>query len=50
MIIFLEGILENKNPNKAIINAGGIGYEVIITADVIRDLAKPVYIKNKKTA
>jgi ATP-dependent Clp protease ATP-binding subunit ClpX len=26
------------------------GYEVIITADVIRDLAKPVYIKNKKTA
>ena len=26
------------------------GYEVVITADVIRDLAKPVYIKNKKTA
>jgi len=26
------------------------GYEVIITADVINNLAKPVYIKNKKTA
>jgi ATP-dependent Clp protease ATP-binding subunit ClpX len=26
------------------------GYEVIITADVIKNLAKPVYIKNKKTA
>ncbi|MBL0721637.1 MAG: ATP-dependent Clp protease ATP-binding subunit ClpX [Sulfurovum sp.] len=26
------------------------GYEVIITADVIKNLAKPIYIKNKKTA
>jgi ATP-dependent Clp protease ATP-binding subunit ClpX len=26
------------------------GYEIIITADVIKNLAKPVYIKNKKTA
>ena len=38
MIIFLEGILEEKNPARAVINAGGIGHEVIITLNTYEDL------------
>jgi len=38
MIIFLEGILEEKNPDRAVINAGGIGHEVIITLNTYEDL------------
>ena len=38
MIIFLEGTLEEKNPIRAVINAGGIGHEVIITLNTYEDL------------
>ena len=38
MIIFLEGILEDKLPARAIINACGIGHEVIITLNTYEDL------------
>ena len=38
MIIFLEGILEEKHPARAVINAGGIGHEVIITLNTYEDL------------
>ena len=38
MIIFLEGILEEKHPTRVVINAGGIGYEVIITLNTFEDL------------
>ena len=38
MIIFLEGILEDKHPARAIVNAGGIGHEVIITLNTYEDL------------
>jgi len=38
MIIFIEGILENKSPARAVINAGGIGHEVIITLNTYEDL------------
>lgn len=30
MIVFLEGILDQKEPTKAVIQAGGVGYEVLI--------------------
>ncbi len=30
MITFLEGILEDKQPTHAVLNVGGVGYEVII--------------------
>lgn len=30
MITFIEGILEEKQPTGAVVNAGGIGYEVLI--------------------
>ncbi len=38
MIIFLEGILEEKHPARAVINAGGIGHEIIITLNTYEDL------------
>ena len=38
MIIFIEGTLEHKSPARAIINAGGIGHEVIITLNTYEDL------------
>ncbi|RLD10487.1 MAG: Holliday junction branch migration protein RuvA [Chlamydiae bacterium] len=38
MIIFLEGILEEKQPTRAVINAGGIGHEVIISLNTYEDL------------
>jgi len=38
MIIFLEGILEEKLPTRAVINAGGIGHEIIITLNTYEDL------------
>lgn len=31
MITFLEGIIEDKQPTHAILNVGGVGYEVIIS-------------------
>lgn len=30
MITFLEGVLEEKQPTRAVLNAGGVGYEVFI--------------------
>ena len=30
MITFLEGILEEKQPGRAVINTGGVGYEVLV--------------------
>ena len=30
MITFLEGILEEKQPGRAVVNVGGIGYEVLV--------------------
>ena len=30
MIVFLEGILEEKEPTRVVINVGGIGYEAAI--------------------
>lgn len=30
MITFLEGILEEKQPGRAVINVGGVGYEVLV--------------------
>lgn len=30
MITFLEGVLEDKTPTKAILNVGGVGYEVFV--------------------
>jgi Holliday junction DNA helicase RuvA len=30
MIVFLEGILDQKEPTRAVIQAGGVGYEVLI--------------------
>lgn len=31
MIVFVEGTLEEKQPGRAVINAGGIGYELLIS-------------------
>ena len=30
MITFLEGILEEKQPGRAVVNVGGVGYEVLV--------------------
>ncbi len=30
MIVFLQGVLEEKQPTHAVVNVGGVGYEVII--------------------
>ncbi|HPR83809.1 MAG TPA: Holliday junction ATP-dependent DNA helicase RuvA, partial [Pontiellaceae bacterium] len=30
MITFLEGILEEKQPGRAVMNVGGVGYEVLV--------------------
>ena len=30
MITFLEGLLEEKQPGRAVINTGGVGYEVLV--------------------
>lgn len=38
MIVFVEGILEEKNPSRVVINAGGVGYEVLITLSTYEDL------------
>ena len=41
MITFLDGILEEKQPTHAILNVGGVGYEVIIPLSSYDRLPKP---------
>ncbi len=38
MIAFVDGILEEKEPARVVINAAGVGYEVIITLNTYEDL------------
>jgi len=44
MIVFIEGILEEKEPSRAVLNAGGLGYELAIPAgtfDTLPALGRP---------
>lgn len=38
MIAFIEGVVEEKNPARVVINAGGVGYEINITLNTYEDL------------
>lgn len=38
MIAFIHGIIEEKNPARVVINAGGVGYELLITLNTYEDL------------
>jgi len=38
MIVFIEGIIEEKNPARVVINAGGVGYELVITLNTYESL------------
>ncbi len=38
MITFLEGIVEEKQPTRVVLNVGGVGYEVIVTLNTFEDL------------
>lgn len=38
MIVFIEGILREKNPARVVIAANGVGYEVFITLSTYEDL------------
>ncbi|HID55922.1 TPA: Holliday junction branch migration protein RuvA [Candidatus Poribacteria bacterium] len=45
MIAFIKGVLEQKEPNRAIIDVNGIGYEVLIpisTYEALPDTGEPV--------
>lgn len=44
MIVFIEGILEEKEPSRAVLNAAGLGYELAISAgtfDTLPALGRP---------
>jgi holliday junction DNA helicase RuvA len=41
MITFLEGILEELLPNKAVVNAGGVGYQILIPLGSFNKLPQP---------
>ncbi|MCX7848454.1 MAG: Holliday junction branch migration protein RuvA [bacterium] len=38
MIVFLEGVLEEKTPSRVVVNVGGVGYEVLISLSTYEDL------------
>ena len=38
MIAFVDGILEEKQPMRVVLNAGGVGYEIFITLNTYEDL------------
>jgi Holliday junction DNA helicase RuvA len=38
MIAFVDGVLEEKEPMRIVLNAGGVGYEVFITLNTYEDL------------
>lgn len=47
MIVFLEGILAEKEPTHIIVNVGGVGYQVSIpisSYDALPECGKPVHI------
>jgi Holliday junction DNA helicase RuvA len=38
VIVFIEGVLEDKQPTRVVINAAGVGYELIITVNAYEQL------------
>jgi Holliday junction DNA helicase RuvA len=41
MILFIEGVLEEAQPARAVINAGGVGYELLIPLSTFDRLPRP---------
>jgi len=41
MIAFLRGILLEKHPNQAVVETGGVGYDVQIPVSTFSALGKP---------
>jgi Holliday junction DNA helicase RuvA len=38
MIAFIDGLVEEKQPMRVVLNAGGVGYEIFITLNTYEDL------------